>query len=267
MTLYTGPPGSVRLSISANASKRHSTGGTASAAGAWGTLRATVTCARKGLRSGLKPAAAVSFLSLAESSGTAEGFEIRTETRGRGFVLEPRRELRRARRHRLAALSGGLRSLGLAGAERTQDLRSRPVRQVIETQQQRLPARGKYLRDPARDPVELRDAPLRHSAEERQRHVQARRRHRTAAAGSDALAGGRVKRAALLSIRPQREEQPPCRLARGAQTASVRGVACTRTGRSSRRMSRSACCTAWRRTAARSPPKSFCSVVMSIERA
>src|SRR2546430_2396950 len=118
-------------------------------------------------------------------------------------------------RHRLARLTGGLRSLGLAAAERAQDLRSRPVRQAIETQQQRPPARGESLRDPARDPVELRNTALRHGAEERERHVQARHRHRTAAAGSDALAGGVSQRAALLRVRPQREEQPPRRFARG----------------------------------------------------
>jgi len=88
---------------------------------------------------------------------------------------------------------------------------------------------------------------------------------------------------ALLGIRPQRKEQPPCRLARqrdwrvhlgrrarlsaAAQTASVRGVASRRTGRSSRRMSRSACCTEWLRTNARSPAKSFSSAMMSIARA
>jgi len=71
-------------------------------------------------------------------------------------------------------LTHGLRSLELPGAERAQDLRSRPVRQAIEAHEQRLPSRGECVRDPARDPVKLRNSTLRHTAEEREGHVQAR---------------------------------------------------------------------------------------------
>src|SRR4029077_10534224 len=213
----------------------------------------------------------------------AEGLEIRTKARSRCFVLEPRRERRRACRIRLARFTHGLRSLGLPGAKRAQDLRSRPVRQAIEAHQQRLPSRGECVRDPARYPVKLRTATLRPTAGDPKGHVQARHRYRTAAAGSDALAGRRVKRIALLLIGPQREEQPPRRFARrggwgllprprarlsaAAQTASGGGGPSSPTGRPSRRMSRSACCTEWLRTNARSPAKSFSSAMMSIARA
>ena len=62
------PVAMVRLSTSANSAHFHDTLGSGVLAAACVTLRATVTCARKGLRSGRKPAALASRWSAAASA-------------------------------------------------------------------------------------------------------------------------------------------------------------------------------------------------------
>src|SRR5579863_960624 len=183
-----------------------------------------------------------------------EGLQIRRKTRRLGLALQHVRE----------CLRGG----AFARAQGDENLRPHPVRQFIELQHQRARRHEGPGNSPG-DVLEFRDAALGHAAEERQRGMQVLQRHRSSGAGADSLAGRRGECGAGCRVRPEPEEEPAARLfwlRGGAQAGSVRGGFARFTGRSSRRMSRSACCTERLRTKSRSPSKSFSSAMMSIAR-
>src|ERR1700683_3283218 len=146
--------------------------------------------------------------------------------------------------------------------ERAQDLWTGPVLKRIERQGQR--PLGERCGLPACHLRQFRTPALWHVTEECERCVQVVGRHRSSATVADRLLRGKAQLAPHLRGGPQREEQSLQGLAGvRAQEDSGRGSFSSRTGRSRRRMSRSACCTARLRTNSRSPAKSFSSAMIS----